>query len=155
MWEMRLSPAPERTHRVRTRVAFVALSVLAALSLAGVAQAQRARQRTLAFAGLQSATTCIPGPIRMGATTSYSLQWKSAKERGKRPKRIVYNIYQSTTPGGEDFSTPAYTTAPGATSFETPKLAVEESFFFVVRARDPHGNEDSNTVEREGQNLCL
>jgi hypothetical protein len=25
----------------------------------------------------------------------------------------------------------------------------------VVRARDKAGNEDSNTIEREGQNLCV
>jgi hypothetical protein len=90
----------------------------------------------------------------MGESTSYHLQWEAAKERGTRSERIVYNVYQSTKPGGEDLSKPTYTTAAGATSFETPKLPVEESFFFVVRARDPQGNEDSNTVEREGQNLC-
>jgi hypothetical protein len=141
-------------HRVKTSLALLLLTALLALTLGGVAQAQRAHQRGLVFAGLRSATTCIPGPIRMGEDTSYYLQWNAAKERGTRSKKIVYNVYESTTPGGENFSTPTYTTAPGATSFETPKLPVEESFFFVVRARDPKGNEDLNTVEHEGQNLC-
>ena len=91
----------------------------------------------------------------MGQTTSYHLEWEPAKEQGVRSGTIVYNVYQSTTSGGEDFSKPTYTTSPGATSFDTPKLPVEESFFFVVRARDPQGKEDSNKVEREGQNLCV
>jgi hypothetical protein len=69
--------------------------------------------------------------------------------------KIIYNIYQATTSGGEDFSAPTYTTAPGATSFDTPQLPSTKTFYFVVRARDQAGNEDSNTVEREGQNLCL
>ena len=142
-------------YRVTTRRLLPLLSVLLAMTLGGVAQAHRVSQGVLVFAGLKSATTCIAGPVRMGEKTSYYLQWDAATERGIRSKRIVYNVYQSTKPGGEDFSKPTYTTAPGATSFETPKLPVEESFFFVVRARDPQGNEDSNTVEREGQNLCF
>jgi hypothetical protein len=154
MYEMRASPPPRHSYRAPRRAALVLLAALPVLILAGVAQAQRTRQGTLVFAGLQSATTCIPGPIRTGESTSYRLQWEPAKERGTRSERIVYNVYQSTKPGGEDLSKPTYTTAAGATSFETPKLPVEESFFFVVRARDPQGNEDSNTVEREGQNLC-
>jgi hypothetical protein len=58
-------------------------------------------------------------------------------------------------PGGEDFSAPTYATARGATTFDTPLLPTDESFYFVVRARDRVGNEESNTVEQEGQNLCV
>ena len=50
---------------------------------------------------------------------------------------------------------PTYTTPAGATSFTTPPLATDKYFYFVVRARDQAGNSDSNTVEREGQNLCV
>jgi hypothetical protein len=38
---------------------------------------------------------------------------------------------------------------------QLPKLPSTETFYFVVRARDGAGNEDSNTVEREGLNLCV
>jgi hypothetical protein len=34
-------------------------------------------------------------------------------------------------------------------------LPTDVTFYFVVRARDQLGNRDSNTVEREGQNLCV
>lgn len=138
-----------------TRRASFMLVVLLALTLTGVAQGQRTRHRGPIFAGLKSATTCIPGPMTVGETTSYYLQWEAATDRGTPSSKIVYNVYQSTKPGGEDFSTPTYTTAAGATSFETPKLPVENTYYFVVRARDTQGNEDSNTVEREGQNVCV
>ena len=57
--------------------------------------------------------------------------------------------------GGEDFSVPTYTAAAGATSFDTPPLPADKTFYFVVRARDRAGNGDSNKVERQGQNLCV
>jgi hypothetical protein len=107
------------------------------------------------FAGLKSATTCIPGPIGGGRTTSYHLSWDPATDNVTPSSRIVYDVYQATAPSGEDFSIPTYTTPAGATSFDTPPLATDKSFFFVVRARDQAGNRDSNTVERQGQNLCV
>jgi hypothetical protein len=106
------------------------------------------------FAGLKSATTCIPGPIGGGRTTSYHLGWDPATDDVTPSSEIVYDIYQATTPGGEDFSTPTYTTSAGATTFDSPPLPTDESFYFVVRARDQAGNRDSNTVERQGENLC-
>ena len=64
-------------------------------------------------------------------------------------------MYRANATGAEDFSTPTYTTAAGATSFATPPLPADKAVYFVVRARDRAGNIDSNTVEREGQNLCV
>jgi hypothetical protein len=107
------------------------------------------------FAGLKSATTCIPGPIGGGRTTSYHLSWDAATDNVTPSSKIVYDVYQASKPGGENFSTPTYSTPAGATSFDTPQLATDKSFYFVVRARDRAGNRDSNTVERQGQNLCL
>lgn len=135
----------------------IRLSVLSLIAIATLAFGQSAEAKgkaRISFAGLQSATTCVGGPIGGGRTTSYHLSWQPASERSPRA-RIVYEIYQATTPGGENLSAPAYTTAPGVTSFQTPALPTEQDFFFVVRARDRAGREDSNKVEREGQNLCL
>lgn len=131
----------------------MAFALVALLVIAAPAQA-RDRKPPI-FAGIKSATTCIPGPIGPGRTSRYHLTWEPAKDNKTPRRRIVYNIYRATMPGGENFSTPTYTSAPGATSFDTPQLSSIETFYFVVRARDRAGNEDANTVENEGQNLCL
>jgi hypothetical protein len=107
------------------------------------------------FAGIKSATTCIPGPVRLSGRTSYHLSWEPATDNVTPPSEIVYKIYQATMPGGENFSKATYTTKPGVTSFNTPRLSEVKTFYFVVRARDRAGNEDANTVEKEGQNLCV
>ncbi len=123
------------------------------LVLAASAQATEPKPPT--FAGLKSATTCIPGPVRMHGKTSYHLEWEAATDENTPPSEIVYNVYRAMRPGGEHFRKPTYTTAPGVTSFDTPRLPEIKTYYFVVRARDKAGNEDSNTVEREGENLCL
>jgi hypothetical protein len=69
--------------------------------------------------------------------------------------KIVYDIFQATKSGSEDFSSVTYTTRRGATTFTTPPLPADSDFYFVVRARDRAGNRDSNQVEREGVNLCV
>ena len=127
------------------------LTALASLSSAGAMTRDRRPPR---FDGLNSAITCIPGPIGGGRTTVYHLSWDAATDNVTRSRRIVYDVYQATTPGAEDFSKPTYTTPAGVESFDTPLLPTDESFYFVVRARDRAGNRDSNTVEREGLNLC-
>ena len=137
----------------RRRFAAASLFALMATLIVTVSTAQ-ARRMGLTFAGLKSATTCIPGPIGGGRTSSYHLSWEPAADKSKHA-RVAYEVYEATTRGGEDFSMPTYTTAAGVTSFDTPQLPTETTFYFVVRARDRMGNEDSNTVEREGQNLCL
>jgi hypothetical protein len=128
------------------------LAVIAALLVVS-SPTQAMRKPRIRFAGLKWATTCIPGPVKEGETSSYHLEWEAAKAKTSR-RKIVYAVYQATTPGGENYSQPTYTTAPGVTSFDTPQLPVEDTYYFVVRARDRMGNEDSNTVEREGQDLC-
>jgi hypothetical protein len=107
------------------------------------------------FAGLQQAFACTPGPQSPGQTTPFTLSWEAAADDVTPPALIVYDIYLATTPGGEDFSQPTWTTPPGATSYRTPGLPSHGSFYFVVRARDQAGNEDGNTVERRGVDPCL
>lgn len=144
-----------KSHQRRSS-AFLGLVGVTALLVAGApAEARRKDQIPPTFAGLKSATTCIPGPIGEGRTSSYHLTWKAATDNVTPSSKIVYNIYQATIAGGENFAHPTYTTAAGATSFDTPQLPTGKTFYFVVRARDRAGNEDSNTIEREGQNLCV
>jgi hypothetical protein len=137
------------------RLPVLLLSVAVLLLIGAPAQALRKDKTPPVFGGLKSATTCIPGPIGEGRTSSYHLNWEAATDNVTPSKLIVYNVYQATTAGGEDFSKPTYTTAPGETSFDTPQLPSGKYFYFVVRARDQAGNEDSNTVEQQGQNLCV
>ena len=105
-------------------------------------------------AGWLAATTCVPGP-GAGQSASYQLSWKPATDDITPSTKIVYDIYQTTKPGGEDFSSATYTARRGATSFATPALSADKVFYFVVRARDRAGNRDSNQVERQGVNLCV
>jgi hypothetical protein len=152
------SPSPRRPSSPASMSLRVPIAAVAALlllvALGAPAQALGRDRKPPVFAGLKSATTCIPGPIGGERTTSYHLTWEAATDNRTPSAKIVYEIYQATTPGGEDFSSPTYTTAPGVTSFDTPQLSIEKSFYFVVRARDRRGNEDANKIEREGQNLC-
>jgi hypothetical protein len=140
--------------RTGTLVLLLATALLLAPS-APPAGADRKDRTPPTFAGLKFAFTCIPGPIGGGRTTTYTLSWDPATDNLSPTRRIVYDIYQATTAGSEDFSTPTYTTEPGVTSFTTPELPTDLVFYFVVRARDQAANRDSNTVEREGQNLCV
>ena len=133
-------------------IALLALTTaLATGSLARVATADRLPPT---FTGLDSATTCLPGPSD-GQTASYQLHWHAATDNVTPSAQIAYDIYQATKSGGENFSSPTYTVRHGVTTFSTPPLPADKSFYFVVRARDRAGNRDSNLVERQGVNLCV
>jgi hypothetical protein len=134
--------------------ALVLLVVAAVLVASPTASAKRKDHAPPTYAGLKSATTCVPGPIGGGRTTSYTLTWDAATDNVSPSNTIVYLVYQADAPGSEDFSTPTYTTAAGMTSFATPPLPAGKPVYFVVRAQDQAGNIDRNTVEREGENLC-
>ena len=107
------------------------------------------------FAGLDQARTCTPGPQRPGETTPYNLRWNPATDDVTPSSQIVYEIFTSITPGGEDFARPSWTTTPGATTFRTPGLPSHGAIYFVVRAMDQAGNVDQNRVERAGLDLCV
>ena len=107
------------------------------------------------FAGLQSAFACTPGPQQPGQTTPFTLTWQAATDDVTPSSQIVYDVYMATTPGGENFAQPTWTTRPGVTSYRTPGLPSHGSFYFVVRSRDQAGNEDHNTVEVRGVDPCL
>ena len=130
------------------------LALTGALATGALARLASPDQTPPTFSGLKSATTCVPGPI-CGQSASYQLSWDPATDDVTPSKMIVYDIYQATKSGGEDFASATYTTGRGATSFTTPPLPADELFYFVVRARDRAGNRDANQVEREGVNLCV
>jgi hypothetical protein len=118
-----------------------------------------------AFAGLVSAITCpgggpqpesgaAPGPVIGPVTSSYMLSWNAATDPVTPSSQIVYDIFVATTAGAEDYAKPSFTTGPGATSFTTPAQPRRGTVYFVVRARNKAGHEDSNTVERPGVVSC-
>lgn len=110
------------------------------------------------FAGLISAVTCPSPPVRPAiiapGTSSYTLTWDAATDPVTPSSQIVYEIFVASSAGGENYATPTYTTSPGATSFRTPAMPRGGTVYFVVRARNAAGREDSNTVERQGIISC-
>lgn len=58
---------------------------------------------------------------------------------------ITYNIYISTTSGGQNFSSPTNSTQ--SLNFTMAGLTNDTQYFFVVRAEDSVGNEENNNVE--------
>jgi len=87
-------------------------------------------------------------------TTSMTLSWSAATDNVTPQENIQYLIYMSTTSGGENFTTPNFTTAAGATSFNVTSLNPDTTFFFVVRAMDEAGNIDANNVEMSARTLA-
>jgi hypothetical protein len=141
--------------RHKARVAAVAVLALLAATATHAAGAVRADRTPPAFAGLKSATTCIPGPVGGDRTARYRLVWAVAKDDVTRAAGMIYDVYQAASAGGERFSKASYTTRRGATTFVTPPLPTTQTYYFVVRARDAAGNRDRNRRERPGVNLCL
>lgn len=91
------------------------------------------------FAGLSSATA---------AGNSITLTWSAATDAVSTSAQIVYHIYQATTAGGQNYTTPTYTTGPGATQLVVSGLATGTTYYFVVRAQDQAGNISLNTIEK-------
>jgi hypothetical protein len=91
------------------------------------------------FAGLTMVTN-------VEATTA-QLNWAAATDPQTDQADMLYDVYQATTAGGENFATPSATSAPGATSINLSGLPSSTTLYWVVRARDEAGNEDTNTVE--------
>jgi hypothetical protein len=107
------------------------------------------------FAGLVRATACTPGAQRPGERTPALLSWSAGADNRTPASQLVYDVFMATTPGAENFLSPTWTSAPGATTFRTPGLPSHGTAYFVVRARDRAGNEDANTVERRLIDPCL
>jgi hypothetical protein len=81
-----------------------------------------------------------------------SITWDPALDDKTPPDQIVYDVYQSKTPGGEDFAgAPLVGSDRGATSIVVSDLVSDSTLYWVVRARDLAGNHDNNHVEASGQ----
>jgi len=91
------------------------------------------------FAGVTSATSLAGDAIM--------LAWSAASDDYAGAGEIAYAVYAAATSGGQNFSSPLYATAPGETSHTVRGLAAGQTHYFVVRAIDPVGNLDANTVE--------
>ena len=126
------------------------MTLIAALAALLFSAAPAVRDRTPpTFAGLKSATTCIPGPIGGERLSPYRLLWPAAKDAVTPRSRLRYDIYRATASGRENFATPTYSVR-GSTVFMTPPLSSAETHYFVVRARDADGNMDTNVAEVSG-----
>jgi hypothetical protein len=96
------------------------------------------------------------------AVIGIELEWPQAKDDQSADNSIVYNIYGSSTPGGQDFTKLPLSTATGGVHGKTitkemlQALRSSENldthvsntaFHFVVRAQDETGNAEKNTKE--------
>lgn len=99
------------------------------------------------------------GPFFRGANAAITaggervlLTWTAAQDDEDLPSQISYEVYVSTTAGGQDFTRPLLRTGAGATRVEitggqTSAIDEGQEVFFVVRARDRKGALDANQVE--------
>src|SRR3989338_6895089 len=90
------------------------------------------------FNGLSRAAADNPSTVR--------LKWQAAKDNTTPVEKIHYLIYMTSEGGQSDMSKPAYS-VKGSTSIEATGLRDGAKYSFMVRAKDQHGNMDSNTKE--------
>jgi hypothetical protein len=72
------------------------------------------------------------------------LTWNTPATDSSAP--ITYNVYVATSSGGHNYISP-YTTTQNATGVTVTNLTNTVTYYFVVRAEDPYGNEELNTTE--------
>ena len=135
--------------------AYVRIRTLSRFSLVVRRAAPGGDETPPVFAGLERAVACTPGPQRLGETTPFSLSWQPASDNRTPAAGIVFDVYVASQADGENFSRPTWTTPPGVTRFRTPGLPSHARAYFVVRARDAAGNEETNSREVAGVDPCL
>ncbi len=102
------------------------------------------------FGGVTSVSPSTPAD---GATppTSLVVTWAPASLPAFPDASFTYEIYTATKGGGENYSTPAIVTPPGATSALLDGLSSTAPTFFVVRAvADVGDSKDTNVLELSG-----
>jgi hypothetical protein len=96
------------------------------------------------FAGL---TTAAVDSLARTATFT----WDPGSDDKTAPEQMVYDLYESTKSGQQDFTGPPRASSdPGATTLFVTDLTPDATLYWVIRARDQGGNHDSNTVEANG-----
>jgi len=91
------------------------------------------------FAGITGATDAESGS---GGTVD--LTWSAASDISPP---ITYNIYWATSSGGQVFGSPPQATSLLLTGDTVNGLTDDIPYYFVVRAEDSEGNEDTHVVE--------
>jgi len=91
------------------------------------------------FSGIINAVTI--------SDTRIDISWSHASDTHTAQNEIIYYIYRSESSGTQIFSTPTYTSEPGAITFSATDLIPGTRYYFVVRARDKKDQIDTNTVE--------
>ncbi len=91
------------------------------------------------FAGATAAMSNSPSSIEV--------TWAAATDNKAAANDIAYDVYVSAMAGGQDFSSPTFSTRSGATSATIAGLNPGASRSVVVRARDQAGNRDGNSME--------
>ncbi len=78
---------------------------------------------------------------------SIDLSWFEATDNVTPSSAIIYLVYMSTTPGGQDFTMPGFVTPAGSTGYTVSGLD-PGTYCFVVRAKDEAGNIEENIREK-------
>lgn len=92
--------------------------------------------------------TAPPAPTSLSAAAivggSIQLSWILSS-----PETDVaqYNIYRSTSSGGQNYSLATYTVAVGISSYTDTSTSNGQTYYYVVRAQDAAGNIEANTTE--------
>ncbi len=98
------------------------------------------------FAGISDITSITQ--------TSMVLSWSPATDNVTPQNKIQYLIYMATTPGGQNFLVPSFTTSLGATSYMVAGLNPNTTYYYVVLAMDEVGNRSTTIVEAAGTTLA-
>lgn len=81
---------------------------------------------------------------------SVQVTWNAAEDISTAAADLVYRVYVATKSGNQNFSRPAVTSPPGATSALVGNLEPDTDYYFVVRAVNADGVEDQNEEELVG-----
>src|SRR2546423_14576004 len=101
---MRLSRVNQARLISSVMVFTAALVTTSGCALIAGTEAKRIDVTPPTFAGLKSATTCIPGPIGGGRTTRYHLGWGPARDGVPPGRKKAYDISPGPPRGGENIS---------------------------------------------------
>jgi hypothetical protein len=108
--------------------------------VAGVGMVSTTDDTPPVFTGLDDAVAV--------SDTYVLLSWQPATDGGSPDDKAIYLVYQSTTDGSFDYSSPSYTSEAGETSLLITNLDPGTTYYFVVRAMDRAGNISLNTSQQ-------